>query len=169
LTDSLTELEIRRLPLEDVGYVVASWEESHRDGRKKLPWREYKRLYAPIIRHLVNRSDVRMLGAYMGEKIVGWIAWTPGRLPAVHFAFTRWQPDIELRRRGVFTALLEAADVGSRFIYTHRGKAHVDEEKAKGEPGRRSTRDVPIVQALARRGVYCSFVDAREWLERNPA
>jgi hypothetical protein len=152
-----SELDIRRLGLDCVGFVVSTWEEAHRSGTH-LPWPAYKRLHVPIVRHLVNRKDVRMLGAYDGERIVGWIAWTPGRLPAIHFAYVRGHE----RQRGIFGRLLSAADVGGRWVYTHKGAAP---QKAKRTS---PTRDVTVLQALARRGIYGTYVSADEWLERNP-
>ena len=156
------ELELRRLGVAEIGYAVSSWEATHRSGTR-LPWSAYKKLHVPVIRHLINREDVNLLGAYRGEKIVGWMAWTPGKLPAVHYAFVR---DGE-KRKGVFGAMLDASEVGRRWIYSHRGEEAKNPNVEPGELGRRTTLDRVILPALARRGVYGTFVDATEWLERN--
>lgn len=160
-------LVIRPAGAAELGFVIATWQTEHGKSRDGYMSREnYKRLHKPAILDLLNREDTWLLGAFRGARMVGWIAWTPGRLPAVHFAYVHHTE----RRKGVFTALLRDAMVGNRFVYTFRGArlkhragriAKLRNKQSNSGP----SYDERMVEALARRGVFAAFVPVSTWGE----
>lgn len=62
----------------------------------------------------------------------------------------------KLRRRGVMTALVDAADLGDRIVYTHRGPR----PKHRGSV---RTSDEWIVPWLRRRGINAAHMPWEEW------
>lgn len=145
----------------DLPYCLGSWSESHKltPGHQRMPWGLYKQHAVPELRSKLAASTV--LVAHAGGELVGWLAMSRGRrVHACHWVHTRYrvgQDGEPLRRRGVMTALLAAADLGSRFIYTHRGPLP---RHGKGK----TTSDEWITRKLAERGVFATFVPYQEWI-----
>lgn len=144
---------IRALDPADRGYVLSSWWASHKDAMRIKPWDVYKAKYGPLFKQIVDDPANILLGEYADDgKVLGWLAMTPGkRVDTVHWVYTR--PDLagaRVRRRGVMTALLEAADLGSSFVYTLRASRKLDEA---------------LVAALRARGITAVFVQMKEWLK----
>jgi hypothetical protein len=166
VTDSprnAAELEYRPIAGTDLAFVKGSWQQSRmRAPDMPAPNGDVKRrLVEPLVDALLNRPDVNIVGAYgehegRANAMIGWIAWTWGQLPMVHYAYVRgpW------RKHGVFSRLLKEAMVGHRFLYGSMGELP--------KYGRRKalSRDKIIVAALSRRGVYATLVPAEQWLER---
>jgi hypothetical protein len=155
-------LDIRLAAVEDLSFVQKCWREEHKlsPHGAGMAWSAYHRLYTPIINELIARDDTQILCAYgehdgRRDAILGWLAFTPGKLPAVHFAYTRGS----LRQGGIFTRLLDAAGVGKRFLYTFAGKLPAYHKRNA------PSRDKVVSAALVKRGVYPTFVEANEWLE----
>jgi hypothetical protein len=145
---------------DDLPFILDSWSKAHRRGLgMDMAADAYKRHVQPSIIAILGREDVLTIAAYgehdgRPDAILGWLAWTPGPLPTVHFAFVRGAH----RQRGLFRSLLDDADIGQRFLYTFRGSRPKFDRKA-------TTADERIVPKLARRGVFATFVDVTEWLE----
>ena len=72
----------------------------------------------PGDRPAARARDVWTLGAYDEDgNVLGWIAWTPGRISVVHYVYVRH----EARRAGLAMRLIDAAQLGPRLVYTFRG------------------------------------------------
>ena len=115
------DLEIRALEVDDVVFVRDSWRESYKTApqRRTMSWPAYKATYGRAIDRLLEREDVLILGAYSADgRVKGWIAWTPGGVPTVHYVYVR----DALRRLGVAGRLIRAAELGRRMVYSLRGK-----------------------------------------------
>lgn len=157
-------MNIRPLKKEDVGYALFSWREGHKKspGHDRMPWAYYKDTLGYAFEKILNDPTTRLLGAYSHEeKLLGWIATTPGkRVHTVHWVHVKHELDgKKMRRRGVMTALLDAADLGPRFIYTLRGRRL----ERDARPFR--SLDETLVATLRARGVTATFVPLKEWLK----
>ena len=143
---------IHPLDAADIGYCLSSWWTSHKEVMRIKPWDVYKAAYGPIFRKIVEDPSTVLLGAYENDRLLGWLAMTPGkRVDTVHWAYTKHALDGErTRRRGVMTALLDEADLGSSFVYTLRPRRKLDEA---------------LVAALKARGVTAVFVPLKEYLK----
>jgi hypothetical protein len=157
-------IAIRPAAEPDLAYCRSSWAEDYKlaGGNRKLPWSAYKRVVEPELRRVLSLPSTQILCADHGDAIVGWIAFARGaRVSTVHWVRTRYslsrEPALQLRRRGIMTALLHAADLGDRIVYTHRGPLprHRSEE--------RRTSDEWISMWLSRRGVHAAFMSLMEW------
>ena len=151
-------LEIRVLDQDDLPYVLSSWRESHKAAPKvdKMLWSQYKIKFGGLFRELLTREKV--IGAYRNLELLGFLVTSPGkRINVLHWVQCKFQDTsgTNLRRQGVMTALLDAADLGQRFIYTLR---------ARKEPGRKSF-DETLVAMLATRGQTAVFTDLLEWIK----
>jgi hypothetical protein len=165
-------LDIRPLESDDVGYALAAWREGHKKspGLDRVPWSYYKHEYGTLFEKVLNDPATRLLGAYAKglansagmQPLVGWLVMTPGkRVSAVHWVHVKHKLEgTRLRRQGIMTALLDAADLGSRFIYTLRARRDratlLDGTKTK-------SLDESLVAALRVRGVSATFVPLKEW------
>lgn len=146
----------------DRAYVLDKWCEDykHTPENRKLSWSLYKRHVLPHLRGVLDRIDTHILGAYVGESLVGWIAYAPGRrVGTVHWVRVRTavgrEPNVEpMRLRGVMASLFDAVHLGSRCVYTHRGP--------RGRQGG-ETSDAWIAKWLARRGTAAAFMPYAEW------
>jgi GNAT superfamily N-acetyltransferase len=148
---------IRPTSPDDLRFVRDSWRESaHRAASmRRLPWAAFKLLHGSVIDDLLGRPDVYTIAAYddsRAKPIVGWLAWSHGRVPAVHYCYTRFDD----RRAGIATALLRSplAGLGDRMIYTCKGV----------KPKHGDSMDVVMESALRRRGVAVAYVQIREYL-----
>jgi hypothetical protein len=151
-----------RKPTDDAdrGYVRRSWLESYKYApvQHRLPWPIYKQTAGKTIDALLDRSDVELVAAYEPTgKIVGWCAWTPGRaVSTLHWIYVRQAiDDVPMRRRGVATALLEAAQLGRAVVYTFLGA-----RRHRGLP----SLDVPLVAWAKSRGVTATYAPVEEFL-----
>jgi hypothetical protein len=107
-----------------------------------------------VIDQLLASEDVYTIAAYDDGRerpIVGWMAWSHGRIPAVHYVYVRHGD----RHGGVAAALIRSpvAELGNRLVYTFRGMRHGA-----------TTLDLVMVDALGRRGVAAIYVPIREYL-----
>jgi hypothetical protein len=151
--------EIRPTAPDDLAFVRDTWRESNHGAqgrRRRLPWAAWKLLYGSVIDDLLSRADVYTIAAYDDTRerpIVGWMAWTPGKVPAVHYVYTRFDD----RRHGVAHALLRSplAQLGGRLVYTYLG--------ARPKGGQRG--DEVLAASLGRRGVSTMHVPIRDWLK----
>jgi hypothetical protein len=156
-----SEIDIRPVGGAELPFILDSWASSHMRSPGQPFGAAYQRYVLPQVKELLNRDDVWIIAAFgpyqaRQDAILGWLAWTPGELPAIHYAFTRGA----MRKRGIFSALLDKAMVGRRWLYTHKGQ--LPRYGRKSAP----TYDKKVIAALARRGVAGVYVDASEWLER---
>lgn len=162
---------IRPLAQSDRGYLVQKWIEEHHFSSKalsRLPFAMYRATVGEQIKSIVNAASTRMLGSYSDDgRVLGWLAYTPGRhIAAVHFAYTRRKlgADERVRRRGVMAGLIDAADLGRNFVYTHRGamKRH-----GTGVAGvyrvTPPSVDLLLVDWLRQRGVSAVYMPLDEW------
>lgn len=145
-------MNIRRIDDGDVGYCMSSWCASHKDAMRIKPWGVYKAAFGPVFKSILDDPSTRLLGAYVDDTLVGWIAATPGkRVHTLHWVYVKHDVDGRRpRRHGVMTALLEAADLGSMFVYTLRARRKLDDA---------------LVAALRARGVTATHVPLREWMK----
>lgn len=146
----------------ELEYIRHSWAESAKPAPRteKLSWREYKAFDVPKLASILERPDTRILVAPLRAYVAGWIAFVPGRrVSTVHWVHTRFvTPDGErCRKRRVMAALLTAAQLGDRIVYTHKGP--VPKNRRDG----RVPSDEWIVPWLAKHGVTAAFVPMKEW------
>ena len=163
----------------DRGYVVRTWTDSFHRAEENYEltfklWKPYQRaaidhvLALPMTRVLVAHHDTARAtsrdGADLGPAVLGWLVWTTGRgWPTVHYAYTRHAlGDVDWRRRGVMSELVDAAELGSRVVYTHKG------EHARGSLRARSYYPRPLDEEVAawarRRGMAVAYVPLEEWI-----
>lgn len=163
----------------DMRYLLSSWLEEYKysSGRfAAAPWAMYRPHVGPQLRAALEAPRVtRIVAELPSGKIAGWIAFTPGKtISAVHWVHTRGALDgVKLRRRGIMSALLEAAELGKRFVYTHKGpkktktrggrNADFDARLTRVVPGSPNT-DETIALYLRSRGVTAVYVPYEEWL-----
>jgi hypothetical protein len=146
----------------DTGYLRRSWCEGYKQSPEahRLSWRLYKQHVEPMLFDALGRADTRVVVADLDGAIVGWIAYSPGRRTStVHWVHTRFEaPDTEepLRRRGVMSRLVDAAQLGARVVYTHRGP--YPRHRGCGE-----TSDRWISRWMLGRGQFASYVPYEEW------
>jgi hypothetical protein len=157
-------VQIRKLDEEDLGYALFSWRESAKKAPEydRVPWGYYKDAVVPTFQKLLDNT----LGAYTATgQLVGWLAMSPGkRVHTVHWVHVKHELDgVRMRRRGIMLALLDAADLGSRFIYTLRARRLMRDEREK-QPGVK-TLDELLVAALREKGVTATHVSLKEWLK----
>lgn len=164
---------------DDRSYIVRSWVDSFHRARAnlKLTFRGgYKERQRQAIDRVLDAPGTRVLCAYSdtervmrdgvdhGPAVLGWIVWTVGRgWPTVHYVFTRYElGQVKWRRRGVMSELVDAAELGPRVVYTHRG------EYARGglESRQRWPRalDEEVADWMRRRGMTVAYVPLGEWL-----
>lgn len=192
LTPDVATLAIRPLSPDDHRYAATTWRESFKESSSSLqraPWAMYKATVGKQITGIIDTCS--LLGAYAPDgRVVGWMAYSPGRsVSTVHWVTTRFtlhtpacprsQPRSSTdctckpepcRRRGVMTMLFDAAELGKRIAFTHRGPRrvvhHGGKERSADAP-RSSvhgpTADLAIVEWLRGRGVTAVFVPFEEW------
>ncbi len=158
---------IRPLDAADRGYVVASWRESLKQapGHDKVPWSYFKATIGAELSRITNDPTTRLLGAYdEGEKLLGWLAMTPGkRVHTLHWVQVKYDLAGEkLRRRGLMSALLDAAELGPRFVYTLHARR---DRKPLPDGGTTKSLDESLVLALQEKGITATYVALKEWLQ----
>lgn len=170
-SDTLT-LEVRRLRSDDMAFALSTWRESFRKSSSaliRLPWPLYKQSSGRKLQDLLFSDTTLTIGAFSGEnRIIGWLAYTPGKsISTVHWCYVR-NP---ARRRGVMEMLVDAAELGKRFCYTHRGERqaiHHGSRDRSPDAVRHVTKgptlDLAIVEWLRTRGQTATFVDLEEWM-----
>jgi hypothetical protein len=96
--------------------------------KSRLPARSVvgvSREYGDAFKKLVDDSLTQMLGAYdERDRLLGFLIMTIGkRVHTLHWCQVKRKigDDRVLDRKRIFFALLEAADLGTRFVYTLRG------------------------------------------------
>lgn len=172
LVDRCHELRIAPAPNEALPYIRSTWCESyHRaPGNFHRRFRSWKRDALASIDRVLSDSATQVLVATSpdvqttyGPAIVGWIVWTPGRsVSTVHYVYTRHEVGgIEWRRRGIMTALIDAAELGPRVVYTHCGEAKVGGHWKKRQLPR--PLDEEIVEWIRKRGVTSVYEPIEEW------
>ena len=153
-------VEIATLRQEDLPYVLSSWRESHKQapGVDHVPWVYYKAKYGAIFRELLSSPASKLLGAYGDEsELLGFLVATPGRrISVLHWVQVKFKDASgqSLRRHGIMTELLAAADLGSRFIYTLKGRRE-----------RGHSFDETLVKTLASRGQTAVYTPLLEWVK----
>lgn len=157
---------IRELDKKDLGYALCTWRESMKKapGLDRVPWSYFKDTVARDLERLLDDPQNRVLGAYEGEHLLGWLAATPGkRVSTLHWVYVKHTLDgVRMRRRGVMLALLEAAELGPRFVYTLRARR----DRAKLPDGSMTkSLDESLVAALRAKGVTATYVALKEWLK----
>jgi hypothetical protein len=158
------QMNIRPLDVEDVGYALTAWQEAHKTSPscKRAPWWVYRVEYGAVFKTLVDDATTVMLGAYdERDRLLGFLVMTPGkRVHTLHWCQIKRKLDGErvLDRKRIFTALLEAADLGTRFVYTLRGP-RVDKKL-----GAKSL-DELLVSDLRAKGITATFVALKEWIK----
>lgn len=158
---------IKPIESRDRGYVLFTW----REGAKKapsvcrLPWSYFKDTLGYAFEKILDDPTTRLLGAYTSDdKLVGWLVMTPGkRVHAVHWVHVKHELDGErMRRRGVMTALLDAAQLGKSFVYTLRARR----DRATLPDGTRThSLDESLVAALRVKGASATFIPLKEYLK----
>ncbi len=127
---------IRAARADELPYLRGSFAEGYKQSSNrllKMPWAAYKRDVRPQLEACLASAD--LLVADLAGDVAGWLALTRGRrVDTVHWIATRLRigPDgPPLRRQGVMRALVAAADLRDRIVYTHRGVKRSDEWIAK--------------------------------------
>lgn len=162
----IDNIDIRPLDATDIGYALSSWRESHKQapGVDKVPWTYYKREYGAVFSALLNGGAVA-LGAYRGAELLGFLIVTPGkRVHSLHWVQVKFRDAAgqKLRRRGLMSQLIDAAELGERVVYTLRGARRV----AVGDDGARvKSLDEPIVAWLRSRGTAAAYVPILDWVK----
>jgi len=181
-TPSELAVDIRPPADIDVPFIRATWREGHRQspGMQRMPHHVFKRTRGALIDTLLGRNDTHLLAAYVPsddprwpERVAGWIAWTPGRVPALHWMYVR-AGENGYRQRGMATLLFEQSGIGGRLIYTFVGAQRPDRmvkvqtadgAKMLGRKWGGKPYSEVLLEAGARRGTFAAFVDINEWLE----
>ena len=169
-------ITLRSAQSDDRAYLISSFLEEYKysSGRNaRSPWGAFRRQISPLFCRVLDLPRTRILVAAAPDgRIAGWLAYTPGtQISTVHWAHTRAVLGGEkLRRRGVMTMLLEAASLGSRFVYTFKGPL-----KRKTRPGavglvhtvsaHSAHVDEPIAAWLRGRGVTAVYLPIEEWMK----
>lgn len=152
---------------EDYGYCLSSWRESHKasPGVDKLPWSFYKKDFGALFAALINSKDTVKIGAYASHDgpLLGWLVMSPGkRVDVVHWVQVKYELDGErLRRHGIMTALLHAADLGSSFVYTLRARR---DRAPLPDGGMSKSLDETLAAALGGKGISATYVELKKWM-----
>jgi hypothetical protein len=152
---------VRALDEADIGYAIKVWSEAHKTSPscRRAPWWAYRLEYVEMFKKIVDDAHTRMLGAYdEHDRLLGFLIMTPGkRVHTLHWCQVKRKLDDERvpDRRHIFDALIEAADLGSRFVYTLRGP--------RLDGG--GSLDERLAADLRARGVSATFVALKDYLK----
>lgn len=113
----------------DISYVLDTWVKSWRQSAhcRRMTGRDYRDMFKRQVREgLLREPDTRItIGCdeTSPSRIWSWVCWTPGRAPALHFAYTRASVDgVPLRTgdrgAGMLRVLASAIGVRDALIYT---------------------------------------------------
>jgi hypothetical protein len=155
---------IRPLDADDVGYALTVWQEAHKTSPqcRRAPWWAYRREYGDLFKKLADDPTTVLLGAYdERDRLLGFLVMTPGkRVHTLHWCQVKRKIGDErvLDRKRIFLELLEAADLGQRFVYTLRGP------RVTKVTGVRSL-DELLVNDLRAKGITATYVALKEWLQ----
>jgi hypothetical protein len=166
------------LPDADRGYVIREWTDGIHatKGNHKKPFRFWKPVWREQITRVLDMPETRTLvahhdterlmrdGSDLGPTCLGFLVWTPGNAgrgwPAIHYAFTRHSVGgVPWRRRGVLSALVDAAELGPRVQYTQHG-----EHRRNGRQLSPVPMHEPIVEWLRGKGMAVAYTPIEEWL-----
>ncbi len=150
--------------IDDLPYVRNSFAEGHKGapGVRTMTWRHYKEFIVPRLHRVLAHPGVELVSAYLGQEIVGWLAYSRGRrVDAIHWAHTKYQlrdRGEPMRRRGVMATLIDRAGLGDRIAYTWRG--------ACGDSSHdKRTLDERLLPWLAERGQHAAYVPWEDWVQ----
>jgi hypothetical protein len=150
-------------------YIATTWTDANH--RSPLHWRQpYRDVYRPRMQQTINAlaDQSRALVARLPSgRAVGWIVYSPGRsISTVHYVYARHMlEDVPWRRRGLALALIDAAELGRRFVYTHKGEWRRGGKFARGARSRwPRPLDEELAEALQRRGVTAVYEPVERWL-----
>lgn len=154
--------EVRPLAEAEHVYVLGAWRNEHHNqpAVRAVPWSIYKRTYGLQFAQILRDPRTLALGAYAPDgQCLGFLVATPGaRVDVLHWVQVRYRDAAgrELRRRGIATALIRAAELGDRWIYTLR---------ARRIRGKRVTLDTVLASALVGKGLgTATHVPIQDWL-----
>lgn len=156
----MSDIDIRTLDEADMAYALVSWRESHHESpqAKRMPWPYYKERYGRVFEKLLVEG--RCLGAYSAtgnNELFGFLVMSPGkRVNTLHWVQTKFKDTAGtlLRRRGIMTELLNAADLGKRFAYTLRAR------KKDGV-----TLDETIAKKILERDIVATYIPLLDWIK----
>lgn len=162
-------VRFRRLLDGDQSFILDSWSKSWRlqRGNVRLPGPDYARRFRALVTDgVLAQRDTEFVVACSVEdpgEIYGWLCYTPGVVPTVHFAVVRKHPTPTLpvspRRLGLLSRMVAAAGVRSSLVYTFRPaeRAHKDRRDNLGvENG--------LLAAARRAGINAVFRRVDEFL-----
>jgi hypothetical protein len=145
---------------------------------QQMPWWTFKATRGVFIDRLLGRDDTHLLAAYVPsddprwpERVAGWIAWTPGRVPALHWMYVR-AGENGYRERGLAGLLFEQSGIGGRLVHTFIGAQRPEKmRRIYDKDGKLATRKYTgrpyselLAEAGAKRGVYAAYVPVEEFL-----
>lgn len=149
------DIAVRPMRTGERAYVIHSWSEGWKQSpamRRKV-WRDFKVLDIPRLDAALDRRDTTVLMATIADRSIGYIVFARWpSIDAIHWLYVR-----KVNRSHdhvVPTALLDAAALKSRIVYTHQGEV----------PGGARLRDDQRMAAwLRERGNVVSYVPYEEW------
>lgn len=158
---------ITELRVEDRGFALASWRDSHHENPKikRMPWGYYKREYGAIFSRILDDGGTLALGAYrmnpvdQKEELLAYLIATPGkRVDTLHWVYVKCRDAAGgwLRRHGLMNDLIAAAELGKSFVYTLQ---------ARKVPGIHRTLDRQLAAVFATRGVTAVHEPLMEWIK----
>lgn len=160
----------------DLPFVLSSWAASWRLSQSAKRWRgaAYRGFFDDVITGgLFRLPETRIVVACLEDDpdaIIGWLCYTPGRLPVLHYGYVRrdipqaWgaQGGTPCRRRRVFSDLVACAQVTDALVYTFRPceRRHRNDNRIMGvERG--------LLDAADRRGIVARHRPIEEFLGRT--
>lgn len=149
----ILRFELRSALPTDMDFILDSWRKS---WRKRA--RRFDHAFALHVRQgLLTQPDTQIVVAaaeYNTHRIWGWVCFTPGLVPTIHYVLVRpvdfWaEGDVavrSLRGNGLFWTLLAAAGVTREFSYTFRPRSEEGLEQV-------------LLTAADKRGVIATYRD----------
>lgn len=153
----------------DRPFVIDSWRNCWRnsqDCRRESP-RAYSALFQDlVVEGVLEDSATRVLVLALEadpDSIVGWIAYAPGTVPTVHFAYVRakTRDGQSLRRAGLLNAMIHLAGVRDRLAYTFRPA-----ERPHPRDNRTLGIETALLDAAKRRGIDAIRMPVEDYLGR---
>lgn len=154
-------LRIGPVRIDDHAWMRNSFAEGHKNapGVSSMSWRYYKQYVVPELNACLAAAET--LAAYRIDGLVlGWLAISRGRrVDALHWVHTRYRYRDEpetFRQRGVMTALVDAAGLKERLVYTWR--ASYPRHRSDGQ-----TMDERLLPWLRGKGHHVTHMNWSEW------